>query len=123
MTPEDIEDLFETWNAALLTGNPDEITRLYAPDAILLPTASNQVRHTPAEICDYFTGFMARRPAGTINESNTRTLTDHLVSNSGVYTFDLGDGSRLVARFSFLYRKRDDRWQIIEHHSSAMPEG
>ncbi len=123
MTAEEIENLFETWNAALLTGDPDEVTRLYAPDAVLLPTVSNQVRHNHAEIRDYFVGFLANQPRGVIDESNTRTLTDDLASNSGVYTFSFGDGSQTTARFSYLYRRTDDGWKIIEHHSSAMPEG
>ncbi|MEL6984544.1 MAG: SgcJ/EcaC family oxidoreductase, partial [Actinomycetota bacterium] len=74
MTPEAINELFETWNTALQTGDPDQVTRLYAPDAILLPTASNQVRHNHAEIRDYFVSFQARNPSGEINESNTRSL-------------------------------------------------
>jgi hypothetical protein len=26
------------------------------------------------------------------------------------------------ARYTFIYKKIDDRWFIAEHHSSAMPE-
>lgn len=123
MTPEQIEELFETWNAALLTGDPDQVTRLYAPDAVLLPTLSNQVRHNHDEIRDYFVGFLAKKPSGVIDESNTRSLAHDLAGNSGVYTFSFEDGSKAQARFSYLYRKSDEGWQIIEHHSSAMPEG
>ncbi|MEM7339948.1 MAG: SgcJ/EcaC family oxidoreductase [Actinomycetota bacterium] len=123
MTPDDITGLFETWNAALATGDPDQVTQLYATDAVLLPTVSNQVRHTHAEIRDYFVTFLAKSPNGVINEANTRSLTDDLVSNSGVYTFTFGDGSATTARFSYLYRREADGWKIIEHHSSAMPEG
>ncbi len=123
MTPEEIEKLFETWNAALLTGDPDQVTALYASDAVLLPTLSNQVRHNHEEIRDYFVGFLAKKPTGVINESNTRSLADDLASNSGVYTFSFEDGSEARARFSYLYRNSDAGWQIIEHHSSAMPEG
>ncbi len=123
MTPEDIDDLFTTWNAALLTDDPDEVTGLYAPDAVLLPTLSNQVRHDHDEIRDYFVGFLAKTPSGVIDESNPRSLADGLASNAGVYTFSFGDGSRATARFSYLYRRTEDGWRIIEHHSSVMPEG
>jgi uncharacterized protein (TIGR02246 family) len=123
MTPEDITGLFDTWNAALLTGDPDQVTELYADDAVLLPTVSNKVRHNHAEIRDYFVGFLAKQPTGALNESNTRSLTDDLASNAGVYTFTFGDGSATTARFSYLYRRDDTGWKIIEHHSSAMPEG
>ncbi|MEM9566427.1 MAG: SgcJ/EcaC family oxidoreductase [Actinomycetota bacterium] len=123
MTHDDIVGLFDTWNEALLTGDPDQVTALYAADAVLLPTVSNQVRHDHAEIRDYFVGFLAKKPAGVIDEANTRSLTDDLASNAGVYTFSFGDGSQTTARFSYLYRNGGDGWKIIEHHSSAMPEG
>lgn len=122
MTHDDINQLFAIWNAALATGDPDQVTALYADDAVLLPTVSNQVRHNHDEIRDYFVSFLARKPQGVIDESNTRTLSDDLVSNSGVYTFSFGDGSKVSARFSYLYRRTGDGWKIIEHHSSAMPE-
>jgi uncharacterized protein (TIGR02246 family) len=123
VTPDEILGLFETWNAALLTGDPDRVTELYAEDAVLLPTVSNQVRHNHPEIRDYFVNFLAKNPEGVIDEANTRSLTDGLASNAGVYTFSFGDGSSTTARFSYLYRKDGDHWKIIEHHSSAMPEG
>ena len=123
MTPDDINALFDIWNTAVTTGDPDQVTRLYADDAVLLPTISNQVRHNHEEIRDYFVGFLARQPRGVIDESNTRSLTVDLVSNSGVYTFTFGDGTSTTARFSYLYRHGHDGWRIIEHHSSAMPEG
>lgn len=122
MTERDITELFRQWNAALQTGNPDRVTALYASDAVLLPTVSNQVRHNHDEIRDYFVNFLARKPHGEIDEANTRYLSDTLASNSGVYTFQFADGSRVTARYSFLYKLIGGEWKIIEHHSSAMPE-
>ncbi len=122
MTQEDIKQLFSIWNRALATGDPDQVTALYAPDAVLLPTVSNQVRHNHAEIRDYFVNFLAKKPQGEIDEANTRVLSENLASNSGVYTFTFGDGSQVTARFSYLYKRINGEWKIIEHHSSAMPE-
>jgi uncharacterized protein (TIGR02246 family) len=50
MDKNDITVLFEQWNSALQTGDPKQVAALYATDAILLPTVSNQVRHNHAEI-------------------------------------------------------------------------
>jgi uncharacterized protein (TIGR02246 family) len=83
---------------------------------------SNQVRHNHDEIRDYFVSFLAKKPQGVIEEANTRLLTEDLASNSGVYTFTFGDGAQVTARFSYLYRRVNGEWKIIEHHSSAMPE-
>ena len=98
------------------------MTALYAADAVLLPTVSNQVRHNHAEIRDYFVNFLAKKPQGEIDEANTRWLSENLASNSGVYTFTFGDGTQVTARFSYLYKHINGEWKIIEHHSSAMPE-
>jgi uncharacterized protein (TIGR02246 family) len=35
---------FDRWNEALQTGDPEAVAALYMPDAVLLPTVSNQVR-------------------------------------------------------------------------------
>ena len=122
MNNNDIIQLFSNWNDAIQTGDPDKVTAMYAEDAVLLPTVSNQVRHNHAEIRDYFVSFLAKSPSGEINEANPRQLTDDLVSNTGVYTFTFGDGAQVMARYSYLYKCIGGEWKILEHHSSMMPE-
>jgi uncharacterized protein (TIGR02246 family) len=122
MNNDDIVQLFSNWNDAIQTGDPDKVTAMYAEDAVLLPTVSNQVRHNHSEIRDYFVSFLAKSPSGEINESNPRQLTDDLVSNTGVYTFTFGDGTQVMARYSYLYKCIGGEWKILEHHSSMMPE-
>jgi uncharacterized protein (TIGR02246 family) len=118
---QDIASLFQLWNDALQTREPKSVVALYASDAILLPTVSNQVRHNHEEIEDYFKGFLAKGPVGAIDESNVRIYGDVAI-NSGVYTFTLDDGSKVPARFTFVYQWNGEQWLIIEHHSSQMPE-
>ena len=120
---EQVIALFGDWNDALATGDPDVVTNMYAEDAVLLPTVSNQVRHNHAEIRDYFVAFLAKQPQGVITESNARVLSDTLATNAGVYVFNFGDGSTVSARFNYTYELRGGAWKIIQHHSSAMPEG
>ena len=123
MNDADVLGLFDQWNTALSTLNPDTVTALYADNAVLLPTVSNQVRHNHEEIRDYFVGFLQKAPQGMVDEFNVNILSDTHVTNSGVYTFTFGDGSKVSARFSYLYVASDDGWKILQHHSSAMPEG
>lgn len=123
MNSQEILDLFDQWNSALQTGNPKVVASLYdGEDGVLLPTVSNQVRHNHAEIEDYFLNFLAKKPAGKIDESNVRIFGD-LAINSGVYTFTFGDNSTVQARYTYVYRNGEDGWKILEHHSSQMPEG
>ena len=121
MSDNNITALFEEWNAALQTGDPKQVAALYETNASLLPTVSNKVRHNHAEIEDYFVHFLAKKPAGKIDESNVRTFGD-IAINSGVYTFTFKDVSTVQARFTYVYRWNGQRWLIVEHHSSKMPE-
>ena len=123
MNENEILALFDRWNAALQTGDPKQVAALYdGVDGVLLPTVSNQVRHNHAEIEDYFVHFLAKGPKGAIDESNVRIFGD-LAINSGVYTFAFSNGDRVQARFTYVYKQVDGEWLIVEHHSSAMPEG
>ncbi len=118
---DDISALFDEWNSAIQTGNPENVAALYEDGtAILLPTMSDKVRHDHGEIADYFVQFLAKRPVGRINEGNVR-IFGGIAINSGLYTFTLNDDSSVQARFTFVYRWNGERWMIVEHHSSAMP--
>ena len=121
MTNEDITSLFDEWNSALQTGNPKNVAALYEDTAILLPTMSNKVRHNHDEIEDYFVQFLAKSPEGKIDEANIRIFGE-IAINSGLYTFSFQDDTTVQARFTFVYRWNGQRWMIVEHHSSAMPE-
>lgn len=120
---QDVEKQFEKWNDAIQTGNPDAVVACYGSDAILVPTLSGKVRHTAAEIRDYFVHFLVKKPVGKIVEQNIR-IYDDIAINSGLYTFTVADadGTKEVpARFTFVYQKIDGDVRIVEHHSSLLP--
>ena len=120
---EAISQCFDAWCDAVATENPDTVVALYLPDATLLPTLSNQVRHNHPEIRDYFVHFLAKGPRCTLVEANIVSCGEDYGTNSGVYAFDFRDGSRAVARFSYVYQRTAAGWSIVSHHSSVMPEG
>jgi uncharacterized protein (TIGR02246 family) len=122
---KEIAGLFDRWNAALATGKPEEVVKLYAPNGILQPTVSNKIRATPEEIKEYFEHFLLLKPKGTINYRQIRILGENLALDSGAYTFDVlknGKPAKVRARYTYVYEKIDGDWKIINHHSSAMPE-
>jgi len=124
-TQNEIAGLFDQWNAALATGNPENVADLYAPNAVFLPTLSNQIRTNRAEIVDYFTHFLQSKPQGTIERAVITVIDPQTAINSGIYTFALiqdGQPQNLQARYTFVYQKQNDKWLIINHHSSRMPE-
>ncbi|OPB05668.1 SgcJ/EcaC family oxidoreductase [Pseudomonas synxantha] len=122
----EIAGLFDRWNSMLQTGNAQSVVDLYAPDAVLQPTMSNQLRTTSAQIKDYFDHFIALKPVGQINYRDISLLGSNVAVDSGVYTFTLteatGKTRRVQARYTFVYEQVDGHWKILNHHSSAMPE-
>lgn len=117
--------LFTEWNAALATGDPRKVADRYAPDAVLLPTVSNQVRTDRAGIVDYFTHFLRNKPQGEIKMSTINLLDLTTAIDTGVYVFTLtqdGKQQQVEARYTFVYELRRGKWLIVNHHSSAMPE-
>ncbi|PPT90537.1 SgcJ/EcaC family oxidoreductase, partial [Xanthomonas arboricola] len=76
---------------ALATGNPDKVADLYAPDGVLLPTVSNEVRASREQIEKYFEMFLTKKPQGVVNYRTVRVLDDDSAVDAGVYTFTLTD--------------------------------
>lgn len=117
-----VDALFERWNASLATGDPDAVVANYAENGVLQPTLSAEMRTTPEEMRDYFVGFVARQPQGTITEREI-FLGCNVAVDTGNYTFTFGDGSSAQARYSFVYADEGGQWVIVSHHSSLAPEG
>ena len=116
-----IAGLFDRWNASLKTLEPAKVTANYATDAVLLPTVSNTPRTNHAEINDYFVKFLKIQPQGTIDKRFIK-IGCNVAQDVGTYTFGFKDGSKVSARYSYVYGFRDGQWLITHHHSSAMPE-
>jgi uncharacterized protein (TIGR02246 family) len=124
-TNQEVTGLFDRWNQSLATGNPELVADHYAPDAVLLPTVSNEVRSDRAEIVDYFDHFLENNPRGQILESHVKVLGPSDAIDAGTYRFTLttdGQQRTVDARYTFIYEKVGDEWLIVNHHSSAMPE-
>lgn len=117
----DIAALFDRWNASLQTGDARAVARLYAQDAVLLPTVSNQPRLDQAGRIDYFEHFLLKKPVGKINTSTIRIGCNKAI-DTGTYTFTFADNTVVDARYTFTYVWSGGRWLISSHHSSAMPE-
>ncbi|MCH8466765.1 MAG: SgcJ/EcaC family oxidoreductase [Roseinatronobacter sp.] len=120
----EIAALFQQWNDALQSGLAENVAALYAQDAILLGTFVNEILNTPAAITAYFANLMHRRPSSAIVSEHIRHFGD-IALHSGLYEFSLNADTpeaRLLARFTFAYRKGPEGWRIIEHHSSTLPQ-
>jgi len=118
---KEIAGLFDRWNASLQTGDPSKVVANYAPRSILLPTISNTPRVTQQEKLDYFVDFLKQKPVGSIDMRMIQ-IDCNSAFDAGLYTFKLGDGTTVKARYTFTYQWEGGKWLITSHHSSAMPE-
>ena len=122
LSDDEVKGLFKLWNDALATLDSTTVAKRYATNAVLLPTVSDTPRTDFDSIKNYFDNFLKLKPQGVILESHI-TQGDNWCKDVGIYEFMLGaDGSKVKARYSFVYVFEDNEWKIVHHHSSAMPE-
>merc|ERR1719384_1370263 len=121
ITEPEVRALFDVWNNALATGDPQTVAARYSKDAVLLPTLSDKARYTNDEIADYFVGFLKKKPDGKILEGNIK-IGPNWAQDAGIYEFTFEDGSKTRGRYSYVYTFENGEWKISNHHSSIMPE-
>ncbi|KAK1742714.1 hypothetical protein QTG54_006311 [Skeletonema marinoi] len=122
ITKDEVRGLFNLWNDALATGDPQQVAARYTEDAVLLPTLSDKARYTSDGIADYFVHFLEKKPVGKILEGNVK-IGPNWAQDAGIYEFTFQDGSSVQGRYSFVYAYENGQWKISNHHSSIMPEG
>lgn len=125
---QEADQAFATWREALSSNKPDNVVNLYAPDAVLLATLANKPITNHHDRMAYFTQLMKRPNLSVkVDEEFGRVLSDNAVALSGLYTFSFQDQPsvtvKVPARYTFVFVKnQDNTWQIVEHHSSKLPE-
>ena len=125
----DVKAAIESWGKTVADGctsDPNKIANLYAKDGVLWGTLSPSIRSDAPGIQDYFKGACVKLPKLTVE------FKDHLVRvygdtavDSGTYVFSFekeGAKTDLPARYTFVLVKNGGQWQIVDHHSSAMPK-
>ena len=110
------------WATTVSSHHVESVCNLYHIESILLPTLSDNVCKSPELRKTYFESFLAKKPICTINEEYIQTdKQETLILSSGIYTFTFHDNSTAQARFTFAFKNINNKWGIIEHHSSLMP--
>ena len=122
---EEVAAATQAWIDAMNSHDAERVVALYDPEAVLWGTRSPTLRDNPATVRDYFNILRTVDPSykAVLGEQRIRVYGDMAI-NSGTYTFsEVRDGKPIIrpARFSIVYRNRDGRWLIVDHHSSAVP--
>lgn len=115
------------WADVISKGNVEDVLSLYAPDAILVPTLSNEIGGREEERRRYFESFLSNKNLRCRITVQKKRVSRKLgtVVIGGLYTFDFerSDQAQSVpARFLFTFEEIDDRWLITGHHSSRLSE-
>lgn len=134
-------NLFNTWNKALQSGNPEMVVDLYSKNSVLLATLENEPLNTRIKKLHYFEEFLSKDPIGTLIKTytNTNTTTPYI---DGTYNFNInvfsdncapikcGNSTNMCsgncrtnvkARFTYIYICEKGEWKIQHHHSSKFP--
>jgi uncharacterized protein (TIGR02246 family) len=122
---EDVAAATQAWVDGMNHHDAAAVLALYDPQAVLWGTRSPTLRDNPTAVRDYFKILDTVPPSYkvVVDQQRIRVYGDVAI-NTGAYTFsEMRDDKPLVrpARFSFVFRKRDGRWLIVDHHSSAVP--
>jgi len=105
-------------------GNPEGVVKLYAEDAILLPTISPHMYKSRKTITKYFDTFLLLRDLQVDTQEIVTRQYGDIAMNTGFYTISyMNQGERVYvkARYDFWYKKINGKWEIIFHQSSMLP--
>lgn len=120
-----IEKEYYSWCSAITKDNADGVVKHYSPNAILLPTLSSEILlQAKNTIKPYFVKLTHKEGIKCIPQRLISHTHADIGINSGLYTFEYTDKGKTIAipaRFTFVYKKINNKWSIIEHHSSVVP--
>ncbi|MCO7515117.1 DUF4440 domain-containing protein [Pseudomonas guariconensis] len=111
------------WAATVASRDVDKVLALYAPDAILVPTLSNEVRDCDDSRRNYFESFFANEglvcDIRFFKKRVSRKLGTVVVGGQYTFVFREAGEQRIVpARFLFTFERIEQQWLITGHHSS-----
>jgi len=115
---------FARWQDALLSRDPHAVANLYADNATLIPTMFKKMATDRNAIVEYFTFFLSLLPGASMIQEEVIPTSDDSYLHCGVYRFKLtvdGSEQEVDARFTMVWQKVDDKWNILHHHSSRNP--
>tara|TARA_Y100000768_G_scaffold323970_1_gene260577 strand:+ start:501 stop:854 length:354 start_codon:yes stop_codon:yes gene_type:complete len=115
-----MNDTLQNWIEKIRSNDANKVADLYHNNGLLLGTFSNIERKGQDLILDYFKNLLT-------SKVNIEIITKHeyktesIATCSGLYNFIVND-KKIEARFSFVFLKTEEKWEILSHHSSILPE-
>ena len=126
--PEDeVHARFLEWIATFNSNDAGRLSQLYDQNARLFATGGSE---KPVEGRDavraYFTpGFSRGRNSVTFDHDDAVKVFGDIGIETGYYHFNVigadGKPATNIARYTFIFQKKDGTWMIVHHHSSRVP--
>lgn len=115
------------WAEVVSSGHVEDVLSLYATDAILVPTLSDEIGEREDERRRYFEVFLSNENLRCTITTQKKRVSRKLgtVVIGGLYTFRFqrdGREQTVPARFLFTFEEINGRWLITGHHSSRLSE-
>lgn len=122
---EAVKRVSHEWASRFNAHQPIKVAALYGDSFILYATFSTKI-DKPEPLVNYFVNLFKKKDIKVVfNDQNIRVHGGGAV-DSGLYTFsfidDKGKKVEVPARYTFVYELTPEGWQIVDHHSSVLPE-
>ncbi|MAZ39750.1 MAG: hypothetical protein CMF49_06480 [Legionellales bacterium] len=121
-----VNNAFQAWIKAVNTakGNTDSLLPLYQETAIVMPMFTQNILKTAIDRKAYFQKFTAYKNLTVSPKSLIIQTYGDIAVTSGLLNFyylNAHDKSTSIdAQFSFVYKKTNGKWLIINQHVSVM---
>lgn len=117
-------EISQTWFDHVNRNVVNDVADLYDRQATFHPTLSGEFIQDTKSVRQYFTQFLAMKPKVTVVSSDLKELLETAFVFTGVMDIELDasdDRFTIQARFTFVWSLNGDRWSIVHHHNSIVP--
>ncbi|MCW5717371.1 MAG: SgcJ/EcaC family oxidoreductase [Bauldia sp.] len=128
-TEADITAVLDRWSATYgSAASGAEMLPLYHPDAVFFGTAFQEPFVGRDAFVPYFQQQFDNFPTRAVAFENPVIVlvTPDVATATGLYRFDVatatGQRAQALYRFTFALVRVEEGWQVIQHHSSALPQ-
>ena len=126
---EDALAAYQRFFTTFTTDNHEQLTALFAPDALFYGTGSSEVVTTPEGVRQYFVNALSGKRGvvkATPFEQTALALSDNVVVISGKWQSERTLDGKMVtngpSRNTVVMQKRGDEWLIVQFHNSPTPK-
>lgn len=125
-TAEEARAILGPIDEALMSNDPIKMAAIYAPNAIILSTSTNDVIKTGAGVLADVTEIAKMQPTVVPNAGEVQVLDADTIVTTSVLTFDFKKNGRATWQVfrvtQVLQKQADGKWLIVNEHFAPAPK-